>query len=108
MSTWSVKTRPGPSRHGSDARVYGHRITAISQMSTPPLPTPVAQRVPWSWNCMQVVLVNTGNADKSLDRKVRVRAVWYVLLAALEDVETQRRGFCFVVTLKTAKITQVR
>ena len=57
---------------------------------------------------MQVVLVNTGNADKSLDRKVRVRAVWYVLLAALEDVETQRRGFCFVVTLKTAKITQVR
>lgn len=55
----------------------------------------------------QVVLVNTGNSDKSLDRKLRVRAVWYVLLAALEDVETQRRGFCFVVTLKTARITQV-
>ena len=54
-----------------------------------------------------MVLVNTGNSDKSLDRKLRVRAVWYVLLAALEDVETQRRGFCFVVTLKTAKIAQV-
>ncbi|CAN0071101.1 unnamed protein product, partial [Ectocarpus fasciculatus] len=54
----------------------------------------------------QVVLVNTGQADKSLDRKVRVRAVWYVLLAALEDVETQRKGFCFVVTLKTARISQ--
>lgn len=56
---------------------------------------------------LQVVLVNTGKADKTLDRKVRVRAVWYVLLAALEDVETQRRGFCFLVTLKTARITQV-
>ncbi|CAM9113553.1 unnamed protein product [Ectocarpus sp. 6 AP-2014] len=55
----------------------------------------------------QVVLVNTGQADKTLDRKMRVRAVWYVLLAALEDVETQRKGFCFVVTLKTARISQV-
>lgn len=51
--------------------------------------------------------MNTGQADKSLDRTRRVLAVWYVLLAALEEVETQRRGFCFIVTLKTAKITQV-
>lgn len=33
--------------------------------------------------------------------------MWYILLAALEDVETQRRGFCFVVSLKTARISQV-
>ncbi|CAM9709265.1 unnamed protein product [Pylaiella littoralis] len=55
----------------------------------------------------QVVVVNTGKADKSLDRKVRVLAIWYILLAALEDVETQRRGFCFVVNLKESKISQV-
>ncbi|CAM9142154.1 unnamed protein product [Scytosiphon promiscuus] len=55
----------------------------------------------------QVVVVNTGQANKSLDRKLRVRAVWYILLAALEDVETQRRGFCFVVSLKTARISQL-
>lgn len=55
----------------------------------------------------QVVVVNTGQANKSLDRKLRVRAVWYILLAALEDVETQRKGFCFVVSLKTARISQV-
>eukprot|EP00752_Nemacystus_decipiens_P008831 g7882.t1 len=54
-----------------------------------------------------VVVVNTGQADKSLDRTVRVLAVWYVLLAALEDVETQRKGFCFVVNLKTSRISQV-
>lgn len=52
-------------------------------------------------------MVNTGNADKSVDKKKRVLAVWYVLLAALEDVETQRKGLCFVITLKTAKLKQV-
>lgn len=54
-----------------------------------------------------MVVVNTGQADKSLDRTVRVLAVWYILLAALEDVETQRRGFCFIVNLKTSRISQV-
>lgn len=56
---------------------------------------------------LQVVLVDTGQADKSLDRTLRVLAVWYVLLAALEDVETQRKGFCFIVNLKASRISQV-
>ena len=29
MSAWSVNTRRAPSRHGRDARVYGHTTTAI-------------------------------------------------------------------------------
>ena len=36
MSTWSVKTRRAPSRHCTDARVYGHATTAMDDMSTPP------------------------------------------------------------------------
>ena len=52
--------------------------------------------------------MNPGNMNKKLDRKLRALAVWYVMLAALEDVETQRRGFCFVVNPKTLKIGQVR
>lgn len=56
----------------------------------------------------QVVLVTPGNMDKSVDRKIRVLGVWYVLLAGLEDVETQRRGFCFVVATNTFKFGQVR
>lgn len=46
--------------------------------------------------------------NKKLDRKRRVLAVWYVLLAAVEDVETQRRGFCCLVNTKTVKLSQVR
>lgn len=57
--------------------------------------------------CIQVVFVNPGNTDMSLDRKQRVRAMWYVILAGLEDVETQRRGCCFVVSQKTSKFSQV-
>ena len=39
MSAWSVKTRRAPSRHCRGARVYGHRTTAMHEMSTRP-PTP--------------------------------------------------------------------
>lgn len=55
----------------------------------------------------QVVFLDVGNKDKSLCKHERIRAVWYVLLAALEDVETQRRGVCFVVSLKKAKLSRV-
>ena len=48
-----------------------------------------------------------GNVNTKLDRKQRVLAMWYVLLAALENVETQRRGFCFVGSNKTFKYRQV-
>ena len=51
--------------------------------------------------------MNAANATRSLDDKLRVLAVWYVLLAALEDVETQRRGVCFLTSLKTVKLSQV-
>ena len=54
-----------------------------------------------------MVLVNAANATRSLDDKLRVLAVWYVLLAALDDVETQRRGVCFLTSLKTVKLSQV-
>ena len=33
---WLVKTRRAPSRHGRDARVYGHTTTAMRKLSTPP------------------------------------------------------------------------
>lgn len=46
--------------------------------------------------------------DKKVDRKIRILAVWYVLLAGLENVETQRRGFCFVAATKTFKFGQVQ
>lgn len=52
--------------------------------------------------------MNIGNMNKKIDKNERVVAVWYVLLAALEDVETQRRGFCFLVNPKTATIRQVK
>lgn len=52
--------------------------------------------------------MNPGNMNTKLGRKLRAMAVWYVLLAGLEDVETQRRGFCFVVNPKTVKISQVK
>ncbi|CAN0154830.1 unnamed protein product [Ascophyllum nodosum] len=55
----------------------------------------------------QVVLIIPGNVDKTIDRKLRVRAAWYVLLAALEDVETQRRGLCFVGLGNTARLSNV-
>lgn len=54
------------------------------------------------------MLVVPGNMNTKVDRKKRVLAVWYVLLAALEDVETQRRGFCFVGFNKTFKYRQVK
>lgn len=53
------------------------------------------------------MLIDVRNNDKSLDLRERVRAVWYVMLAALEDVETQRKGVCMLASLKTARITQV-
>lgn len=59
-------------------------------------------------NGSQVVLVTPSNMDKSVDRKIRVLGVWYVLLAGLGDTETQRRGFCFVVATNAFKFGQVR
>ena len=36
MPAWSVKTRRAPSRHCRDARVNGHKTTAMHEMSTRP------------------------------------------------------------------------
>ena len=36
MSAWLVKTRHAPSRHSTDARVYGHTTTTMHKLSTPP------------------------------------------------------------------------
>lgn len=52
--------------------------------------------------------MNPGNINTKIDKKLRALAVWYVLLAALEDVETQRRGFCFIVNPKAVKLSQVK
>lgn len=49
-----------------------------------------------------------GNEDNKLDRKIRILAVWYVLLAGLEDVETPRRGFCFVAAINSFEFGQVQ
>ena len=35
-----MKTRRAPSRHGRDARVYGHTTTAMHKLSTPSPPPP--------------------------------------------------------------------
>ena len=40
MFAWLVKTRRAPSRHGRDAKVYGHTTTAMRKLSTPPPPRP--------------------------------------------------------------------
>ena len=40
MSAWLVKTRRAPSRHGRDARIYGHTTTAMHKLSNSPLPPP--------------------------------------------------------------------
>lgn len=53
------------------------------------------------------MLADVGNGGKTLDRAERVRAVWYMLLAALEDVETQRRGICFIALLQRGKFATV-
>ena len=37
MSAWSVKARRAPSRHGGDARVYGHPTAAMHNIEYPPL-----------------------------------------------------------------------
>ena len=34
MPAWSVRTRRAPSRHGRDAMVYSHTVTAMDDMST--------------------------------------------------------------------------
>lgn len=52
--------------------------------------------------------MNPGSMNTKIDKKERAVAVWYVLLAALEDVETQKRGFCFLVNPKTLTIRQVK
>ena len=39
LSAWLMKTRRAPSRHSRDARVYGHKTTAMHKLSTPP-PSP--------------------------------------------------------------------
>ncbi|CAM9142231.1 unnamed protein product [Scytosiphon promiscuus] len=54
----------------------------------------------------QVLMLNAGNFDKKVPRKSRVLAMWYIVLTALEDVETQRRGVCFVGSHKTLKLKQ--
>eukprot|EP00752_Nemacystus_decipiens_P008826 g7877.t1 len=73
------------------------------------LKTEYIQLVPGSRDIegRQVVLMNPGNMNTKIDKKLRAVAVWYVLLAALEDVETQRRGFCFLVNPKTVSIRQM-
>ena len=38
MSTWSVKTQRAPSRHGRDARVYGHTTTVMHDIVYTPTP----------------------------------------------------------------------
>ena len=38
MSAWLVKTRRAPSRYSRDVRVYGHKTTAVHNLSTPPPP----------------------------------------------------------------------
>ena len=45
MPAWLVKTRRSPSRHGRDARVYGHTTTAMHKLSTPPPPPPLTQMI---------------------------------------------------------------
>eukprot|EP00752_Nemacystus_decipiens_P009047 g8078.t1 len=55
----------------------------------------------------QVILTTPAKMNKKLDRKQRVLAVWYVLLAAVQDVETQKRGFCCLVNGKAVKISQL-
>ena len=46
MSAWLVKTRGVPSRHCRDARVYGHKTTAMHDIGyTPPLPLLIQQTV---------------------------------------------------------------
>ena len=40
MPAWSVKTRHAPSRQRRDARVYGHRTTAMHEYRVHPPPTP--------------------------------------------------------------------
>ena len=45
ISAWSVKTRRAPSRHGRDARVYGHTTTAMHKLSTT---LPYGGLGPWS------------------------------------------------------------
>lgn len=56
----------------------------------------------------QVVFIDCANADLSVDRIERIKAMWYVMLTAVQDIETQRRGFCFIVTFKNAKLSQAR
>ncbi|CAM9142469.1 unnamed protein product [Scytosiphon promiscuus] len=56
----------------------------------------------------QVIMMHAGRADKKVPSKLRILAIWYVVLAALEDVESQRRGLCFLQSHKTFKLTQVR
>ncbi|CAM9094834.1 unnamed protein product, partial [Hapterophycus canaliculatus] len=72
------------------------------------LKTEFIQLVPGSKDIegRQVLMLNAGNFDKKVPRNIRVLAMWYVVLAALEDVETQRRGLCFVASHKTLTLRQ--
>ncbi|CAM9758928.1 unnamed protein product [Choristocarpus tenellus] len=70
--------------------------------------TAVLHRPPFlALTVVQVVFVDVGARDQRYDVKENVRAVWYVMLAALEDVETQRRGVCIISSMKTVKPAQV-
>ena len=51
MSSWSVETRHDPSRHCSDARVYGETTTAIHDIEYTPtfVPPPVSKGMRGQW-----------------------------------------------------------
>ena len=42
IPAWLGKPRRAPSRHSSDARVYGHMTTAMHKLSTPPPSAPLS------------------------------------------------------------------
>lgn len=93
--------------------------TIFSTTSPAPLPPPSPRRSSLkpairtrchapSCRGYQVIFIDTSKSDTSVDRTERVIALWYVMLTALQDVETQRRGVCFIVSFKNAKLSQVR
>ena len=59
-SAWLVKTRRAPSRHGRDARVYGHTTTAMHKLRTPPPPT-IPRRMSAHRNLAEIFFLEVVN-----------------------------------------------
>ena len=95
MSTWWTKTRRASSRHGRDARVYGHTTTAMQKLSALPpasLPYPNPAVALTRTRDSRAPLHRRGLLQRQMRATLEVAGigptVWFISALSNEDLPT--------------------